>query len=472
MTVEKENRTIKSILDLKTGQEILSDAFFQMGEDKIFQSRYDFETAIREKIPRYVCYYCKQPIKIRGQADSKKIMHFAHLRDSDECPIKTGNNFTKEEILRIKYNGAKESDLHFELKNLIATFLEKNQETKKGIERVEIEKIHKDNAIPKIWKKPDISSVYNSKNLVFELQLSTTFLSVINARQEFYKQNKTFILWVFSSFETDDEKRKFTQSDIFFNNNFNGFEFNKEAIELSAKKNDLVLKCHYQKPFLEKGYLNTQWESEFVKLDQLILDERNYVVYYFDYQSSKSKLEEELIISRSELIYEIINGDWYKISNLIVDDYRISELERKRIIELYNKEIKPIDIIDRYDWRINIIWATLLLKFKETTLIERITKDYHLKSIVFDILSLKLNKKIGYAFTKQIQIAHSVFQARPEYSDLYLNAVKLYRPNLFLEEDNSGKFRKRIIASNNKKIVQNIENYDILKIIFPELIKE
>jgi competence CoiA-like predicted nuclease len=472
VTIEKKNRTIKSILDLKTGREILSDVFFQMGEDKIFQVRYEFETAIREKVPHFVCYYCKQPIKIRGQVDSKKIMHFAHLRDSEECPIKTGNKFTKEEILRIKYNGAKESDLHFELKNLIANCLEKNKEAKEGIENVEIEKVYKHKAIPKIWKKPDISSVYNSKNIVFELQLSTTFLSVINSRQEFYKQNRTFILWIFSSFETDDEKRKFTQSDIFFNNNFNGFEFNKEAIELSAKGDDLVLKCHYQKPFIERDYINTRWESEFVKLNQLLFDERNYKVYYFDYQSSKSQLEEELSISQSLLISEIINGDWYKISNLIIDNYTISELERKKIIELYDNKIKPIDIIDRYDWRINIIWATVILKLRETTLIERITKDYHLKSIVFDILSLKLNKKIGYAFTKQIQIAHSVFQSRPEYIDLYLRAVKLYRPNLFTEEDNSGKLRKRINVADDKKPVQNNDNYDVLKIMFPELMKK
>jgi len=194
MSENLKNRTISSILDLKTGKEIKAEEFFKKELDEIFQIRYDFESAIREQNSRFVCYYCKQPVKIRGQREAKVIMHFAHLRDSDDCPIKTGNKYSKEEIQRIKYNGAKESELHFTLKTELANFLRKNQHNSKGIEKVNVEKVIKDLAIPKVWKKPDVSSIYKGEPVVFELQLSTTFLSVINSRQEFYKANKTFIL--------------------------------------------------------------------------------------------------------------------------------------------------------------------------------------------------------------------------------------------------------------------------------------
>ena len=106
-SVNKDKRTIESILDLETGNEIKAVDFFSQSIDKIFKYRYEIETHIRENKKRYVCYFCKQNIKIVGQRNSKRILYFAHLKDSDECPIKTGNNFTKREIERIKYNGAK-----------------------------------------------------------------------------------------------------------------------------------------------------------------------------------------------------------------------------------------------------------------------------------------------------------------------------------------------------------------------------
>lgn len=471
MTVTKENRTIKSILDLKTGKEILASEFFLKEIDEIFQLRYEFETAIREETARYVCYYCKQPIKIRGRKDSKTILHFAHLKDSDECPIKTGNKFNKEEIQRIKYNGAKESELHFTLKNSIADFLTKNKESNKGIEEVAVEKVYKHKAIPKVWKKPDVSSVFKGNSLVFELQLSTTFLSVINSRQEFYKENNTFILWVFSSFDTNEEERKFTQSDIFYNNNFNGFEFNEETIELSKSQNDLVLKCFYQKPTIENNSINVYWRSEFVKLNELTFDKSNYGVYYYDFKTEKLKLETELTLSELLIINEIKNGEIQQISDLILNGYKISKIERTKIISLYNQKIKPIDIVDRFEKIINIVWAIIILKIQEPILIGRITRNSHLRSIVFDILSLKLKKKVGYAFTRQIQIAHSVFQTRPEYLDLYLEAIDYYQPNLLHEEDKSGKLRKRITKFRIENLPQNYDNNDIFEIMFPELMK-
>ncbi len=84
-------RTIESVLDLRTGKEIQASDFFSKPIDEIFKLRYEFESGIREKKPRVVCFFCKQSIKIRGRVDSKRILHFAHLKDSDDCPQKTDN---------------------------------------------------------------------------------------------------------------------------------------------------------------------------------------------------------------------------------------------------------------------------------------------------------------------------------------------------------------------------------------------
>lgn len=474
MSENLKNRTISSILDLKTGKEIKSDEFFKKEIDEIFQLRYDFETAIREQNSRFVCYYCKQPVKIRGQRDSKVIMHFAHLRDSDECPIKTGNKYTKEEIQRIKYNGAKESELHFTLKIGLADFLKKNQEYKKGIEEVNIEKVIKDQAIPNVWKKPDVSSIYIGKPVVFELQLSTTFLSVINSRQEFYKENETYILWVFSSFDTDDDKRKFTQSDIFYNNNFNGFEFNQEAIELSKKENDLVLKCYYKKLYIEDLSIIDEWDECMVKLQDLTFDNENYSVYYYNYSAEQERLGKELktkkVLEYSPLI-DLVKKEnsSYEITNLILEGYVIKKPEKEYILSLYNDEIVNTKVVDQYNWQINIVWITILLKIQKIELIKRLADNQHLSRMIFDILSLKLNKILGYAVDNHKQIANTVLQSRKEYLDIFLNAVNKFRPELFKTEDKKGKLSKTLKEILTDKPEQKTEDNDIFKIMFPEL---
>ena len=464
-------RTIESILDLKTGKDICADHFFNKPTDEIFKLRYTFES--QKKNPRYVCYYCKQPIKIRGGRDTKTIMHFAHFKDSDDCPIKTGMNLSKEEIQRLKYNGAKESNLHFDLKNKIAKYLEYNQHNKKEVDNIQIEQVFKHKKIPKSWKKPDIAATFKNKPVVFEIQLSTTFLSVINSRQEFYKENSTFILWVFNNFETEKDKRKFTQSDIYYNNNYNGFEFNNQAIELSIKEKDLVLKCHYQHPFIQDNSIEEKWETAYVKLNDLHFDSKKKSVYYFDYETKRKEKEDELKVLNSPLLIDIRNGDRQGINDLFcIEKYALADRvnEKKKIIDLFKNEIKPIQKINRDDWRLEIIWVTILFKLRHPDLIERFIRNSKLNSIVIDILNLKLDKIIGYAFNNPIQIAHRAIIVRTQYMEKYIKAIKTYKPELLSTKyDKKGKLTKLIKEKRSENPVQETNDNDIFDLIFPDL---
>ena len=464
----KNKRTVESVLDLKTGKEIFASDFFQKSIDVVFKLRYEFETEIRENRTRYVCYFCRQTIKIRGQADSKKILHFAHLKDSNECPIKTNNKYTKEEILRIKYNGAKESELHLKLKTFIAQSLIANKNKQKGVESVEVEPINRHIAIPKIWKRPDVSSKYIDKTIVFELQLSTTFLSVINSRQEFYKENQTYIIWVFSVFETADERRKFTQSDVFYNNNRNGFELDEVAKEKSIIEEDLVLKCNYQKPFIIYNSIEYEWAFEYVKLSDLIFDSTNFKVFYYDVDGNTEKLKSELELQKSTLIVLIKHGDDSKLLEYLANGYKIKESEKKYIIQQYNQFVKSKEIIDIFTFEYRIILTTICIKLERLELIKLLQDDIKLRKTILAILSLKLKKIIGCAFTKQIQISHRLVDTRPEHIYLYLRAVDSYYPNLLIEQDKSNKLRNKLKISDYKSIFQ-IENIEIINKLFPEL---
>lgn len=70
-----------------------------------------------------------------------------------------------------------------------------------------------------------------SNQSFFELQISTTFIQVIVDRENFYKENNTYIMWIFLEFDCE----QFTQLDISYANKSNTFVFDEEARNLSIK---------------------------------------------------------------------------------------------------------------------------------------------------------------------------------------------------------------------------------------------
>ncbi|WP_026461431.1 DUF6035 family protein [Adhaeribacter aquaticus] len=292
--------TIEDVLNLETGEQINSYKFFQKPLDELVEVRSELQKAInRYREPLFVCNFCKQKIRIRGGVASdgrkkKGCFHFAHLKDSEECSIKTNNTLTQEEVNRIKYNGAKESALHIQLKEQIAAQLYKNEKFKKEISLIEIEKVLKSKAIDKEWRKPDINAYFKDKRIAFELQLSTTWLSVITERQHFYKEQQIFILWVFYKFNINDVTRRLTDNDVIFTNHHNAFIFDEDCLWQSELENDLVLKCFYKRYYIDQLVLKDTWEMVYVTLSLLTFDTNNFKVYYHDGKKQKKELEQKI----------------------------------------------------------------------------------------------------------------------------------------------------------------------------------
>lgn len=296
---KEPKRTILEVMDYQTGECVYASDFFNRPLDEISNYRSQLQQAIEGFIsPVYICYYCRQKVRIRGGIASRdkikeEIFHFAHLRDSDECHIKTKNQYTREEVDRMKYNGAKESILHQTLKGQIAESLFRNEETKKEISNIEVEKVIKDKAAIE-WRKPDINTNFKEYRIAFELQLSTTWLNVITKRQHFYKEQGIYIFWIFNSFNIYDQARKLTFDDVIYTNNQNAYVFDDETYQQSKIENDLVLKCYYKWYYPDGEYLNEEWKNRLVKLSDLTFDKINFKIYYHD--SSKQKDEVKRIV--------------------------------------------------------------------------------------------------------------------------------------------------------------------------------
>lgn len=303
---KKENWTINELFDFKTGQYIKVHDLFQKYNmnndddlDKLILLRHELEKVIQnEKLPKiYGCWYCKGKAVLRAVKSDKRISYFKAIHSPD-CKIKS-KNLSKEQILRIKYNGQQESQLHIELKNKIANLLELNLLHKKEIENVIIDKPRKlsTDENSKEWKRPDIFTTYNRKNrkyrIAFELQITTTFLDVVIARQDFYKRDESYIIWVFKHFDTDRKHQKMMELDIFVSNKKNAFVINKDTIIESEKQKDLILLCIYKKYYREGKSILFDWEEEMVSLNDLTFD-NEYKVFYHDAIGEYDKLSKEI----------------------------------------------------------------------------------------------------------------------------------------------------------------------------------
>lgn len=345
MVNKNENiRTIESVLNLDTGKIIYANTFLELDDHIVFPFREKCQDAYKKKRePFLVCEVCGQMVQISGgKGINGKIKYFKHLKDSKDCPIKTDTKLSREDILRGKFNGQQEGVLHIETKELIYDFLCLNKENKGDVSFAKKEMVNKSERDYLKWKKPDVTSIFKDKKLVFEIQLATTFLDVICERQHFYKENQSFIIWVFKNFEIEADKQRFTQKDIFYSNNRNAFVLDDEAIRLSNLHNDLFLLCQYQNPIEKDEKIIYEWESKYVNLSDLIFDETTLKVYYFDVNLAENKIAEiiEKKIKERKAIEKKLKAEQEKLRLQEIEDWEEeqrkieSEQEKKRLEEI------------------------------------------------------------------------------------------------------------------------------------------
>lgn len=282
--IDKTKRTIDTVVDVETGNEIYAKVFFSQPESAIFKMRTELQKAIYLRHPKYICKYCGQMVKISGRKNERGVAtFFSHLRDSDECDYKTTTGRTKREIEREKYSKCNEGERHKKLKDLLATFLLRTS----GVTNVRTENTMLGNHPILNWRRPDVAVSYRGQEIIFELQLSSTFVSVITERDLFYRLNKKFIVWVFN-FDDQSEHvnlNNMVVKDVYFNHKLNIFIFDKSAQDESERRGELIMKCNWIRPDGSWEYPNINNSNElggvFVSLGELTYS-NDYKPYYHD----------------------------------------------------------------------------------------------------------------------------------------------------------------------------------------------
>ena len=341
--------SIPEVYDTKENKIIDSKQFLSQHENELINYRRSIQEDYEAGHVRFICPECKQPVKLSGHKLARgRVCFFAHFKDSENCPYKTGTNRSKEEIERQKYSLVQESERHKYLKSAISSALEGETSKAMGVKNVECEKTIKSDIPYLKWRRPDIYAEYNGHKFVFELQLSTTFISVIVERDIFYRLNKYDIIWVFN-FEDNGQYVNLSNlmcKDIYYANKRNIFIFDKEAKEESEEKGQLVLKCRW----LDE---NGIWSPEkYVTLDMLKYDEENHKPFIYDADKAFLQKHPELIENRKRFEHtseELFNGlmehQKREEEQRQKDDDERTKLQRdlfnsNEIVELYQRGTK------------------------------------------------------------------------------------------------------------------------------------
>lgn len=285
----KKGGIVREVRNNKTGEVFDGDDYLKgyylniKSEQKIFNNRYEEEYSFQNNNKYFVCALCGGAVSLRGGGENVRI-HFYHrdTKESKFCPIHKGYEIlSKEQIRAIIYDGVRESEAHKNLCHMLYNLILNNGNCSS---------VYK-NSVLKLAQnvrkfRPDVQAICYGKNIAFEIQLSPDFLTTIVAREQFYIEHRTYLLWIFNTFNNNN----FFEKDIFYNNNCNAFVFSEKEYALSIEKKQIIFTCWYWRPRLDKRYnIIDEYYSKIISIDEIIFCD-NFKCYFYDSLTRLNKL--------------------------------------------------------------------------------------------------------------------------------------------------------------------------------------
>lgn len=284
-------QTVKLAIDCETGDLIPADALLRIDEAEFSAlRRAAMEARIKRKhgssAVRFQCAICKRPLILSRHRAANGNRWFTHDGKSEDCPWHEGYRISPEQTKALIYRGQQEGAKHQGLKRFLAQWLEADP-LASGVnqEQTTFSQVMKGE-----WRRPDVKCVYQGHPVVFEIQLSYTFLSDVIERDEFYKREGIFIIWVFAS---PNLNRAVVTDEAFFNRR-NLFVLDADAINQTDERGALTFNGYQQTPRLVDDSIVDGWESSYVPLNEVIFPQDTFRPYFFDYDTARNALMSEL----------------------------------------------------------------------------------------------------------------------------------------------------------------------------------
>lgn len=431
----------ESLLDCITGQHRDPREVIGADIDEAYALRAALHKGIREGKPLLRCSLCNAPVYMICQQIHRRFHFRHHGIEGDHCPVKTKGDLTREQIDAIKYHGARESDRHRHLKGLI----ERSLLSDTDFSDVRVEQVwssQEQNA----WRKPDVSAVWRGEvKVAFEIQLSTTYVQVIEERRDFYLKEGCLLVWIFEDF--DIASSRVAMEDIYYTNNRNAFVANEETFQATLDKGELVLDCVWSEPTIEQGELLWSPRREKVEFSGLTQDREHQRIYYFDAMGIKQQL---------------------------LDDQRDGPL-RRAFAKFWLSRYAPDRDLGQ--------WPALVRRFGEIgiELGEYPDSDYVLKSMLDSLYSAAAGRPVGaWGYQNLVELGHHLFAKYPGTLWAYRLMLKAHRMHqVIVDSDPTGNWRSKKKEKYTKAWLERspqfapIRTYDrLICFLFPEIATE
>ncbi len=436
-----KTQTLVDITDLDTGEPIDVSQFIRRETRLVIQDRNTMRSRYRTQpeLPWLVCSVCGAAVQLVSRTD--RSFYFRHMPEEEDrgCPINTKGQHTPDEIKAMQYNGAKESLAHQRLKQIVSDSVRADirfgepsvERVWRGMER-------------KAWRKPDVQAVWDDKRFAFEIQLSTTFLSVIVDRRDFYRAENGHLIWIFQRF--DPQRTRRAEEDIFFNNNSNVFIVDQHTLRRSREAQRLALECWFAVPRMIDDHIEDEWQRSEVFIDDLTFDLPRQRVYFFDYEAARNELERKAITEKHSHLRSEFENFWREHGGS------------------YSKDGLKI-------------WGRLRDSFQAVGVaLPEYYETNPFSGVVSMMLSAKHGEPIGYRYQRLIEVTNIAFNSYKHYLYLFGWALKVYGHEASLAvQDSKGTWarRRRIIREAMQAQSPDYErrtDYDsIILFLLPEL---
>jgi competence CoiA-like predicted nuclease len=424
--------TVKEVLDVETGHIIPAATILAQSQSENHIQRMKDELALLENgQTKYKCPICWEKLLIRGGV--RQTYHFKHPIDPDaKCPYRSNQQMTADQILARKYDGAKESFDHRQLKSMIVESLQYDAAVDQL--SIQLEKritLGNPDQDWTAWRQPDVQANRKGQHFVFEVQLATTFLSVVAGRRVFYSKNGSALLWIFR--EDLVENMPFTYLDIYCNNNFNLFYVSAYTVENSKRMGEMRLMCRYEAVRREGERIQTFMQEVEVGISELRIDVKRQLVYFYDRQ-------EELDRINNEIRQDYIENETKLLETSLERYYRLQRERKEAIYDRARSHIKNSTVQvaffnawcevaqdDHSDENYRYVWEYFQPFFDRE--ITGINSEFTLerKAIISALFSLRESRVIGSKLQNLKGLENLVFNSYKQFYGLFIRAVKIYK---------------------------------------------
>ena len=250
-------RTLKRAVRLRDMVVITSDDLLQIDADGYQEVRRSATRARNDGQAAFVCDHCGFPVYAPREPNTRLPFWRHHKGAPRSCPWWTGEPGSTDEVSASQFQGAQESPLHLRVKNLVAELLNADPLTEPGSIVVDEYVVCGESR-----RRPDVRATYDGKPFAIEIQLATTQIPIIVAREDFYQREGRHLIWLTWNFVPVERAHLLTAfEDIFYSHNKNLFSIDDEV----------VAECRARKAFLVRAFWEhgSGWNSKITALPEL-----------------------------------------------------------------------------------------------------------------------------------------------------------------------------------------------------------